>query len=494
MQECAHAYFDETPLVEFLDCKIPFEIPNSRFLEHAVLIAGSGHGKTQTLGALIARFVQMDDPPALVVLDSTGALVRKIQHLALFNEKLKDRIVIIDPEHDPLPALNMFDISNPRVQSYSRSEREGIETEIVDLFGYVFSAIDNPLTDPMRTALSYMVRLLLTIPGANINTFRKLLEEDNKTGYAGSAFKQHIEKLDPGMEQSSARDFFKLQFFTDRVTATKTSILQRLSSILSIGAFERMFSTTNKVDFFEELQTRGSIILVNTSERILKEKGSPLFGRYIIARTMASAFERASIPENARRPTLLIVDEAAPYFDDTFDKLWTRVRQFKLGVFVAFQHMEQANEKLRSAIASNTSVKLAGGLGYKDSTWLSRDMETSSEFLKAQKRDDSEPPQWTQLACYVRNYTPHAVSLTVPFYILENMPQMTPAEHRMLLGRNRLRVSGPPKPAAEPEAVPEPAKPTTRSTPPPPSKAEDAPSTPLPPAPQRDEDAASNWG
>jgi hypothetical protein len=330
-------------------------------------------------------------------------------------------------------------ISNPRFQSYSRAEREGIEAEIVNLFSYVFSSIDNPLTDPMRTALSYMVRLLLTIPGANITTFRNLLEENNK--YEGSKFKEHIEKLDLGKPQSSARDFFKVQFFTDRVASTKTSILQRLSSILSVGAFERMFSTTNKIDFYEHLQTNGSIILVNTSERILKENGSPLFGRYIIARVMASAFERAAISEHERRPSLLIVDEAAPYFDDTFEKLLTRVRQHKLGAFLAFQHLEQASPKLRSAISSSTSVKLAGGLGFSDSRSLAHDMETEPEFLKSQRKDENDPPQWTSLACHVRNFTDRALSIRVPFFALENMSQMSALDHEALLRFNRYLVA-----------------------------------------------------
>ena len=88
-------------------------------------------------------------------------------------------------------------------------------------------------------------------------------------------------------------------------------------------------------------------------------------------------------------------------------------------------------------------MKLAAGLGYSDSRWLARDMEATPEFLKAQHRDPSEPPEWTELACYVRNYTPHAVSITVPFYTLENMPQLTDTEHRALLARNRQRVSAP---------------------------------------------------
>ena len=247
-----------------------------------------------------------------------------------------------------------------------------------------------------------------------------------------------------------------------------------------------MFTTQNRIDFYDELQNKGSIILVNTSEMLLKENASPLFGRYIIARTMASAFERAAIPEKQRRPTLLIIDECAPYVDDTFDKLLTRLRQFKLGVCAAFQHMEQVSEKLRSSIASNTSVKMAAGLGYTDSRWLARDMETTPEFLKAQRRDGGDPPRWTQLACYVRNYTPQAVSITVPFYALENMPQMTPVEHRALLERNRARVSS--ILDVEFAPPPEPARAAAQS---PSLAAENA--APPPPAQERGDDAAAQW-
>lgn len=462
--------FAGTPIAAFSGIDVPFAIPVSRFLEHAVVVAGSGHGKTQTLGALIGSFLEENDPPAMVVVDSTGALVKRIQKLAIFNERLNDRIVIIDPEHDPVPALNMFDVSNPRMQAYSQSMRDAVETEVVALFNYVFTSAQNDLTSRQGTVFSYVVRLVLSIPGATIDTLRQVLEEDPKGGFANSKYKPHIERLD-----RTAQDFFRNQYF--ELKGFREQIAQRVYGLVQVPAFQRMFATRNKVDFFDELQNKGAIIVVNTSESLLKQDGSALFGRYIIARTMAAAFERASVPEHDRRPTLLVIDEAAPYFDDTFDKLLTRVRQFKLGVCVAFQHMEQAGEKLRSAIASNTSVKLAGGLGYTDSRWLARDMETTPEFLKAQNRDGSEPPQWTRLGCHVRNYTPHAVSIYVPFYTLENMPQMTRAEHAEMLRRNRLRVAvlpdDPPVPeepiGAAPSPQPkgaEPVKPVTADIPP----------------------------
>ncbi|MDR3571754.1 MAG: type IV secretion system DNA-binding domain-containing protein, partial [Candidatus Pacebacteria bacterium] len=435
-REIVTGYLNGTVFEDLFDIDIPFEIPTSRYLEHAVLVAGSGHGKTQTLGALIARFLQEKNPPALVVVDSTGALVKKIERLALFNDRLKDRIVIIDPEHEQPPALNMFDVSNARMRSYSDAMRSSVETEIVQLFNYIFTSAQNDLTSRQGTVFSYVVRLVLSMPDSTIDTLRQVLEEDPKGGFVNSRYRATIETLD-----ATAQDFFKNQYF--ELKGFREQIAQRVYGLVQVPAFQRMFATNNKVDFFDELQNRGSIIVVNTSESMLKQDASTLFGRYIIARTMAAAFERAGIPQEKRRPTFLIIDEAAPYFDDTFDKLLTRVRQFKLGVCVAFQHMEQASEKLRSSIASNTSVKMAGGLGYTDSRWLARDMETTPEFLKSQRRDSAEPPQWTQLACYVRNFTPQAVSLTIPFYVLENMPQMTPAEHGALLERNRMRVSSP---------------------------------------------------
>jgi hypothetical protein len=98
------SFFRGTPFRGLYDTPIPFDIPISRLLEHSVLVAGAGHGKTQTLGALIARHLREQDPPAMVVIDSTGALIKKIHTLAMFHDRLRHRIVIIDPEHRAVPA------------------------------------------------------------------------------------------------------------------------------------------------------------------------------------------------------------------------------------------------------------------------------------------------------------------------------------------------------------------------------------------------------
>jgi tetratricopeptide (TPR) repeat protein len=430
--EIAYTYLKDTPFRDLVMTPVPFAVPERTRFEHTAIIAGSGWGKTQLLQSIIASDLKKDDPPSLIILDSTGAIIERVQKLAVFNDRLKDRIVILDPAGSP--SLNMFDISTPRFQAYSEDERENVQTEIIALFNYIFTSTEYDLSSQMGVAFAYAVRLVLSRPGSTITDLRRLLDETPKT-FEGSAFFDEIKGLDP-----DALDFFKHHFFAETLRGTRASIARRIHALVAIPAFRRMFTASkNTLDVFDEMN-KGTIVLVNTNISLLKEDGMVLFGRYIIARALAAAFERSTIAQSKRKPTFLIVDEAAPYFDATFEKLLSRVRQFNLGVVIAFQNLDQADDKLKAAIASNTSIKYAGGLGSRDRRWLASDMETTPEFIAGQRKDNSEPPEWTQFALFVRNHTEKALSVFVPFYQLEEMPQMTEQEHSQLVARNKQRL------------------------------------------------------
>jgi hypothetical protein len=432
-QTLLRTYLGNTPFEALLSTPVPFTIPEETRFEHTVIVAGSGWGKTQLLQSIIAADLQKDDPPGLIVIDSTGAMIDRIQQLAVFDGRLRERILIIDPAH--APSLNLFDVSTPRFNAYSAEQQEDIQTDIVALFSYIFSSEEYNLSGQMGVAFAHAVRLMLSKRGATIIDLRQVLEESPKT-YQHSAYKQYIEELD-----ADSLAFFKHHFFSDSLRATRQAVARRIHALTSIPAFRRMFTASaNTLDLFAEMD-KGTCVLVNTNANLLKDDGMVLFGRYVIARTLAAALERSTVADSGRKPVFLIVDEAAPYFDASFDQLLTRVRQFKLGCVIAFQHLEQATDKLKSSIASNTSIKYAGGLGYSDRRWLAREMETDEEFIRAQRKDRSTPPQWTQFALYVRNQMDAALSLTIPFYRLENLPRLSAAAHARLLAQNKKRVS-----------------------------------------------------
>ena len=473
-EEVVDAYLNGTPLHALLTLRVPFEIPEKVRFEHTVIVAGSGWGKTQLLQTLIANDLERSDPPGLIILDSTGAMTSRIQRLAMFDGHLSDRILIIDPALSP--SLNMFDISTPRFQAYTADQREDIQTDVIALFNYIFDSEEYDLTSQMGLAFTYAVRLMLSRQGSTITDLRKLLEE-TPADARRSEFWPEIERLDP-----DTRDFFQHHFFKKSLEGTRASIARRIHSLVAIPAFRRMFTASaNTLDLFSEMQ-KGTIVLVNTNQQLLKDDGMVLFGRFVIARALAAALERASVPVEKRRPVFLIVDEAAPYFDESFERLLTRVRQFKLGAVIAFQHLEQANDHLKSALASSTTVKFAGGVGYRDRAWLAREMNTTAEFIQSQRKDRSDPPKWSQFALYIRNETEKAVSVQIELGRMERMEQMSSARHAALLERNQSRMSSigtphPRPPVAEPTEPPpvlQPARPQTEQSTTPPLPTEES--------------------
>jgi hypothetical protein len=229
-----------------------------------------------------------------------------------------------------------------------------------------------------------------------------------------------------------------------------------------------MFSSTNKLDMYEAMQS-GKIVLVNTSINLLKPDASAVFGRFILAKTLAAAFERIQLPKDQRHPCFVIVDEASPYTDDQIETLLTKVRQFHVGILLAYQHLEhkEITDTVKSALMSSTSVKYAASLGFSDRRYMAREMETTPEFIQAQKKSETEG--WTRFACYVRNLTDGAISLKVPFGQLEKLPKMSPRALARVLAANAERVSDinkqltPPLASPAPERVappPEPPKST----------------------------------
>lgn len=419
-QEIVDAYFGGTPLRDLYYAPIPFGLPQSLRFEHTHIVAGSGHGKTQLLQHLIVHDLAQPDPPALVVIDSQGDMIAKLQRL------IPDAIVV-DPRR--APQLNIFDIRHDRLQRYGAAMQEQVLNGAIDLYDYVFgSLLGAELTSKQSVFFRYSLRLLLALPqtlgrNATIIDLLNLMEDPRP-------YLDAMDKLPP-----IQRRFFeneKQGFFAPGFKQTKEQISYRLSAILENDTFARMLSAPrNQIDMFGALNA-GKVILVNTAKDFLKAERSSFLGRLFISLTMNAAFERAAIPERQRRPAFLYIDEASEYFDDNIDDLLIQARKFNLGVMFSHQYLDQCTPALRSSIASNTSIKLAGGVSDRDARALAADMRTSPDFILAQHKDRGS----TQFACALRGLP--AVSVNVPFGTLEAVI------------RGRPESAAPPDPEAAP--------------------------------------------
>jgi hypothetical protein len=333
----------------------------------------------------------------------------------------------------------MFDVSNSRTAAYSELHREQIQAGVIELYNYIFAAIAAEMTSRQSTAFAFVARLMLTIPGATIQTLRELME-DGAQSVEQSPFAPYIAELD-----TTSRAYFQNQFFTRKYADLRQQIARRLYGVLSVPAFDRMFSATqNKLDMFEAMQS-GKVVLINTSKSLLKSDASALFGRYMIALVIRAVYERVAHAD--RHPAYLIVDEASEYFDDNIQMLLEQARKFKVGLVLAHQHLDQLSTGLRSAISANSSIKLAGGVNDRDARLLAPDMRTTADFIASMGKSAHS----TEFACYVRNLTGTALELEIPFGSLEAAPRMSTAEQAELLARNKARYAidpAPPRPVA----------------------------------------------
>jgi hypothetical protein len=193
----------------------------------------------------------------------------------------------------------------------------------------------------------------------------------------------------------------------------------------------------NKLDLFEAMN-EGKIIFVNTAQDVLKRDGSQLLGRFFIAMISQAALERSIIPEPARTPTFVYVDEAQEYFDDNVEVILNQARKYRVGLTLAHQTLDQLSPRLRSALLANTSMKCIGGVSARDARALADELRTTPEFIEGMKRRGAR----SEFAVRVKNLTGQAIRLSVPLGFLERQATLAEEDYDALLSGNRRRYCG----------------------------------------------------
>jgi hypothetical protein len=467
-------YLGGTPLLPLFNQTLDFTIPTEARFEHHHIVAGSGHGKTQTLQYLIAKDLEavVDGTRSVIVLDSQGDLIRNISSLKCFaaGEPLHDRVVIIDPSDVEWPvSLNLFDVGMERLSGYAPLERERLTNSILELYDFVLGTLlSAEMTQKQNVIFRYVTRLMLHIPDATIHTLRELMEPGSEKKFA-----PHIAKL-----SGTARHFFETEFTSREFDQTKKQVLRRLWGILENQTFERMFShPRSKLDLFAEMNA-GKVILINTAKDLLKEQGTEIFGRFFIALIAQAAQERATLPAHKRIPTFVYIDEAQDYFDRNIGIILAQARKMKVGMILSHQFLGQLEPKLQEAFAANTAIKFAGGVSAKDARAFAPMLYCTPELIEAQGKGS--------FATNVRGVTKGAVPLQFPLGYLEKLPRMENIEKHALRQRmrNRYAVHISTLAMAETDAPTEP------------DQAEDVPAEPeaqIQPPGQIDTDASENW-
>jgi hypothetical protein len=472
--------------------------------EHTLCLAASGGGKTTLMYHEIIENLKRPEPAAMVIIDPKGTVVQELSRLACFdpvNGRHKDRLIIIDPsDYKGPPAFNVFKPANEeRYNRYDSSTREFLETQIIELLAYTFSSRKQPLTGKQAPCFENVCRLILRLPNPDLSLLLDVLNDqqsERKQSFEQCRieWKEAIDR----MPAFSAR-FFKEQYYAN-YTSSRDEIATRLYGTVGNPAIQKVFGAShNKFDMFDALQT-GKLVVVNVPLAFLGDQGTELFGRYMIAGTLAAALERVTIPKHQRKAAFLYIDEFQLFADDDkTTKLLGLAREFSVGVTMFTHILDHFSIVMRAAVITNTRIKYAARLK-NDATTMARAMGDCDPTLLGVSPTDTH----VQLAWYVDGKMDVPVIMQYPKGAITKEPKINNDRHNLLLERNRQRVSSPMQSQPQSKAPPTaPSRATQHETTPPPPEPQPraAPTNPLPTAPPvandttklRDRTGALDW-
>jgi hypothetical protein len=430
----------DNPLFTLLTTPVPFAIPRIKWSSHGVVFARPNHGKSQLLGSVAYALLQRGDCGALI-LDPHGDLFHSLLALDLFH-----------PEHGPLRhRLDVIDITDPRGLPPFNIIATGRTTEVgaQQTFAFLLSSFASEWTPKQATVSNYLLKLLRTIPNAQIDTLRLLLTDPAKS-VATSQFADAITAL-PAFE----RDFFDSQFFTPRMKETTSAMGWKIFNVLSNPAFKEMFSATHScLDAFACMQGK-RIVLVNAGNQLLGEEGMEIFLQFLLGQFYAAAFLRAEIPEADRHLFMLMVDEASHVFKSSphVGRILTETRKYNVAFFGATQLTDHMSPEVKTAVYGATAIRFAASASADSSTALAREMFCTSDFIRSMRSFERSHAEW---AVQVTDLTHNrAVKMTLPSGIVHAASRMTAADIEIVRDRNHARLMATvPAPAPVPPAAP----------------------------------------
>ncbi|MEO1542614.1 MAG: hypothetical protein AAFR75_01120 [Pseudomonadota bacterium] len=361
----AWRYLKDTPLLDLADVSEAVSLSDRMY--HTYLLGSSGSGKTNLIENIIAHDLQSNEDCCVVVIDSQTQLTDKLARLDVPDT------TYITPKFEL--ALNLFDVG------YDEMKGRGIEGETlinktVGLLSFVLEGMMGAeFTNPQKTIFQYVIQLVISIPGGNVNTFMDVLAEGGHERYADA-----IADLDENLQR-----FFTVDYPSPEYKRTREAIRRRMDSLLLNPTFRRLFSATeNKIDMLEELDQK-KLIVIDTNKPMLDDAASAFFGRLFIAMILRASHQRFKTGQKPR-PVYLIVDEAHEYFDKSVSDMLEQARKANIGLVVAHQSISQSRggkggSNIADPLMVNTAAKLIWTSFREDAAKFAGSMQVKPEDI-----------------------------------------------------------------------------------------------------------------
>jgi hypothetical protein len=317
--------------------KIDFGIKRNDRARHFYLLGKTGAGKSTLFKNMFISDVLSGDGACFV--DPHGDTVEEL-------------LEYIPPNRiDDVVYFNPTDVDNPvgfnLLELKDQSQRDLIADGVVEVFKKQFGMSWGPrlqyiLTNTVATALEAQgVTLLAVIRMLMDNNFRKFILKQVK---------------DPILYKFWTEEYAQMaqnpRLLAEAVAPIQNKVGRFISSAVTRNIIGQVKSTIN----LREIMDNQKILLVNLAQGRLGEETASLLGGMIITRLQATAMERVDVPFEERKDFFLYVDEFQNFATDSFAKILSEARKYRLNLVMTNQYIDQLPLTVRQAIFGNVGT------------------------------------------------------------------------------------------------------------------------------------------
>lgn len=332
--------------------QVTFGIKLEDRLRHMYILGKSGTGKSTLLENMAVddfkkgRGIAFIDPHG----DSAENLLNYIP---------KNRInetVYFNPSDREFPiSLNMLEVSSP-------DQAELVASGIVAIFHKLYGHSWGP-------RLEYILRntlLTLTqVPGSTLPDVIRMLTD--------SAFRK---KVYPKLTNQQLLSFWEKDFdrLDDRARMENIgSILNKVGQFVNSPLIHEIISRPKSTVNLKEVLDSGKIFIANLSQGKLGEDNSALLGAMLVTQIELAAMSRVDLPKDQRKEFFLYVDEFQNFATESFIKILSEARKFRLGLTMANQYIAQIPETIQQAIFGNAGTTISFVMGADDARIMEKE-------------------------------------------------------------------------------------------------------------------------
>lgn len=319
---------------------------------HMYVIGKTGTGKSTLLANMAINDLKNDE--GICIIDPHGDLVETL--LDYIPSRRMNDVIYFDPsDTEKTVKLNLFE-----GESIVHSEliASGIVSVFKKLYGYSWGP---RLEYILRNALL----TLLKTDQARLSDILELLTNKNFR-------KPIVESLDdPILKSFWVNEYDVLQ--EKQRTDSIASILNKVGQFVSSPIVRNIVNARKSSFSIEEVMNSGKILLVNLSQGRLGEDNATLLGAMLITKIQLAAMARVHIPEEERKDFYLYVDEFQNFATDSFTKILSEARKYRLNLLLANQYIAQIPEEVQKAIFGNCGSIVSFVMGADDSAAFSKE-------------------------------------------------------------------------------------------------------------------------